>query len=778
VYSLDERQSMMSQLVRQKYVPRTDSAWTRPENRAELVENLRTMKEPSTISVTKNEFIGRLEKLEGLDEGYLSKSKTTDDVNKHKTDIKENDYMDRLPARLAEEPELTEEKLQTEGGNSEGDGKKEEKSKSATAPAEKTNSVDEKVKTKGGAEKSTDNSLVKETTPASVGQGEGEKGSSKVVSEENRTVKDAVSTPETKPATTGQAEKGSSKDDSEEKKSVENVASTQETRPATTGAAVKEKIVQSPSLAPLSETPIKKKEETGVKDKKLESDGVQKELPDSRPNRADEPKELVSVKTKVEEKKESLSFTNSPEKQTETKNPQNEKEQTTKSTITPEETKKQEIVSKVDEEKDTFTKDVTGLQSTQEAEKPKILLDAIRFEIKTIVDVKRGPNGGILSRMIKIIVKLRDRLPDNTHIVKLNVIPYQMKHACYSAMVSAAKIEEDNKLTVFGDLEYRITLEPLDVSGNQLAKPSGIYLEAGSTVGDEKFDHTLVFRTVNLHGLDRTWLNKTFSVLGKIEPKKLKLRIWPEAGGFETELTVRGSRSSMNLEKIRSSLGDHSDVRSKLLIDQPDWEVFLDYLREASDVSVFMKRESPDAPVVQEDTISETPQHKWGLIIFLLCLCCVTIRTIKKHFNIMTPSDILTLAESAARGRYESLSREDLDDNVEGDSSNDVGEFLAAVLNDLKVPQFEHKKYFNALNEVHLRSVSQLQSMDAHDWLKIDIPSTVKDEMRIRLLQIKEEFSKKTSKKKTKKLLSLKDPTKRTDRGIQIVDDSSDDNWK
>jgi len=408
-------------------------------------------------------------------------------------------------------------------------------------------------------------------------------------------------------------------------------------------------------------------------------------------------------------------------------------------------------------------------------------LDAIRFEIKTIVDVKRGPNGGILSRMIKIIVKLRDRLPDNTHIVKLNVIPYQMKRACYSAMVSAAKIEEDNKLTVFGDLEYRVTLEPLDASGNQLAKPSGMYLEAGSTVGDEKFDHTLVFRTVNLHGLDRNWLEKTFAVLGKIEPKKLKLMIWPEAGGFKAELTVRGSRSSMNLEKIRSSLGDQADVRSKLLKDEPDWEVFLDYMREASDVSVFMKRESPDAPVVQEDTNSETPQHTWGAIIFLLCLCGVTIRTIKKHFNTLNPSDLLTIAESAARGRYESLSRDDIDDNAEGDSSNDAGEFLAAVLNDLKVPQFEHKKYFNALNEVHLQSVSQLQSMDAHDWSKIDIPSTIKDEMRIRLLQIKEESSKENSlkkKKKTKKLLSLKDPTKRNGRGIQIVNGSSDDNWE
>jgi len=203
-------------------------------------------------------------------------------------------------------------------------------------------------------------------------------------------------------------------------------------------------------------------------------------------------------------------------------------------------------------------------------------------------------------------------------------------------------------------------------------------------------------------------------------------------------------------------------------------------MREASDVSVFMKRESPDAPVVEEQTNAETPQHKWGAIIFLLCLCCVTIRTIKKHFNILTPSDILTLAESAARGRYESLRREDIDDNLEGDSSNDAGEFLAAVLNDLKVPQFEHKKYFNALNEVHLQSVSQLQSMDAHDWSKIDIPTTVKDEIRIRLLQIKEESGKKTSetkKKKTKKLLSLKDP-KRTDRGIYILDGSSDDNWE
>merc|ERR1712060_718886 len=93
----------------------------------------------------------------------------------------------------------------------------------------------------------------------------------------------------------GQAEKGSSKVVSEEKKSVEDVASTQETRPATTGAPVTEKIIQSPSLTPVSETPIKTKEETGVKSdtavevkKKLESDEVQKNLPDSRPSRADE----------------------------------------------------------------------------------------------------------------------------------------------------------------------------------------------------------------------------------------------------------------------------------------------------------------------------------------------------------------------------------------------------------------------------------------------------------------------------------------------------------
>merc|ERR1712060_473048 len=429
VYSIDERQTIMSQLVKQKYVPHADSAWSRPENRAELVENLRTMKEPSTTSVTKDEFIGMLEKLEGLEEGYLSKSKTTDDVNKQEEDrdierdIEESDWIFRLPARLVENQESTDEKIKTEGGNSEGDRNKEEKSKSITATAEKANSVDEKVKTEGVAAKSTDQSMVSEITPPFVGQGEAGQGSSNVVSEAYRTVKDGASTQETKPATTGvisdQAETGS-KVVSEEKKSVEDLASTQETRPATTGAPVTEKVIQSPSLIPVSETPIKTKEETGVKSdtavevkKKLESDEVQKNLPDSRPSRADEPKELVSGKTKVEEKKESLDVTKSPEKQTDTKNQQKEEEQPIKSTIKQDETKKEEIDSKLDEEKGTFTKDVALLHHTLEPEKPKILLDAIRFEIKTIVDVKRGPNGGILSRMIKIIVKLRDHLPDN-----------------------------------------------------------------------------------------------------------------------------------------------------------------------------------------------------------------------------------------------------------------------------------------------------------------------------------------------------------------------------
>merc|ERR1712060_228125 len=92
---------------------------------------------------------GILEKLEGLEEGYLSKSKTTDDVNKQEEDrdierdIEESDWIFRLPARLVENQESTDEKIKTVGGNSEGDRNKEEKSKSMNAMAEKANSVGE-----------------------------------------------------------------------------------------------------------------------------------------------------------------------------------------------------------------------------------------------------------------------------------------------------------------------------------------------------------------------------------------------------------------------------------------------------------------------------------------------------------------------------------------------------------------------------------------------------------------------------------------------------------
>jgi len=697
VYSIGERQTMMSQLVGQKYIPHTDTAWSRPENKAELVENLRTMKQPSKLLLTKDEFIGRLEKLEGLDEGYLSSSRTPNNVNKQgeqsnmKMETVAGVYKDRSAARLAEQTASTTEPLSKEVAN----------------PVKQEEETGLKSK---------------------------EKANDKIE-----------------------------------------------------GASMQDKVLLSPSLSPLSETSKENKEESSVKNDKAVDvtktttniDVVHKTLPVTEsPTKADELKKVALLATKLEEETENWVEAKSKQKD----------DLNAKSSMSPEQAKKDESSTGVEDvkagpspTKPPTVKELPQSSQTLQPTKPKILLEAIRFEIETVVDVTRGANGGILSRMIKIMVKLRDRLPDNTHMVKLNVIPYQMKHACYSAMVSAAKIEKDNNLTVFGDLEYRVTLEPLDASGNQLAKPSGIYLEAGSTSGDEKFDHTLFFRTVNLHGLDRTWLHKTFAVLGKIEPNKLDLMIWPEAGGYKAELTVRGRRSSMNLEKIRSSLGDRPDVLSKLRIDEPDWEVFLEYMREASDVSVYMKRESPVASVANDYSISETPPQKWGAIIFLLCLCFVSIRTIKKHFKIRSPRDIITLAESAASGRYNPISSDDQDDKLGADSPTDVEEFLAEVLHDLKVPQFEHKKYFNSMSDLHLWSVKQLQTMDPNDWLKLDIPSTVKDEMRIRLLQMKEKSSKKnprlSRKKKTRKLLNLKDPTKRTDRGIEIVDASSDDNW-
>lgn len=350
-------------------------------------------------------------------------------------------------------------------------------------------------------------------------------------------------------------------------------------------------------------------------------------------------------------------------------------------------------------------------QPSQKPAKPQELLEAVRFEIKTHAVLGYGADGGILSRMLKIKVTLRDPLPEKTNIVKLNVIPYRMKPACYTAMVSAANIEKDNNVSVFGDLEYRVTLEPLDAEGNQLAELSGVYLEAESGKWNEKFDKSLFFRTENFQGLTREWLHETFAEIGKIEPNKLTLKTWSKADGYRAELTVKETRSSMKLEQIRSVLGDRPNVLSQHKRTR-EWDTFLKGIREARDIRVYTKRENSAAPVDHAQFYDESPPLKWGPILFIFCLCLITIRTIWNHFRLHGGSVSISHS-SLSGGRYNPISSVDDDEDI--DSVNDVKEFLEEILRDLKVPQFEHNKYFIALSDLHLQSVKQLQTLDPHD---------------------------------------------------------------
>jgi len=76
-FSIEEKKKLTNALLNQKFTPNLERAWARPSSKADFYSK----KDTANVRATKDEFLGRLEKLEGLKKGYLSNSEINNPVS-------------------------------------------------------------------------------------------------------------------------------------------------------------------------------------------------------------------------------------------------------------------------------------------------------------------------------------------------------------------------------------------------------------------------------------------------------------------------------------------------------------------------------------------------------------------------------------------------------------------------------------------------------------------------------------------------------------------------